>query len=205
MKMRARRWFWSGCLLVFLAGVNSAQAFYNPNSGRWLTRDPIEEEEGENLYLFTRNAPIWLIDIDGRQLAPGMCVICGQPAFGMHKCIPLPPPSDKPCGKHVSRATYPSSKWYRFVDNCATRVCTPHTFIILADGNRLDHGGDGKGEDHWSSSIQTIFIPNSADCAEFSECLKKHYQKAKDKGYSSFGNNCHVAKAAIEECGGSKR
>lgn len=39
--------------LVFLA--NSAQAHYDPNIGRWLSRDSIEENGGANLYGFVGN------------------------------------------------------------------------------------------------------------------------------------------------------
>jgi len=39
--------------LVFLA--NSAQAHYDPNVGRWLSRDPIAERGGVNLYGFVGN------------------------------------------------------------------------------------------------------------------------------------------------------
>jgi uncharacterized protein RhaS with RHS repeats len=35
-----------------------AQAFYNPSSGRWLSRDPIEEKGGKNLYGFVYNSPV---------------------------------------------------------------------------------------------------------------------------------------------------
>ncbi|NJO21424.1 MAG: hypothetical protein HC838_17205 [Spirulinaceae cyanobacterium RM2_2_10] len=39
-----------------LLGVVSAQAFYNPESGRWLNRDPIEEQGGNNLYISVNNS-----------------------------------------------------------------------------------------------------------------------------------------------------
>ncbi len=40
--------------------------FYNPESGRWLNRDPIEEKGGYNIYAFVGNWTINLVDIDGR-------------------------------------------------------------------------------------------------------------------------------------------
>ena len=46
--------------LVFLA--NSAQAHYDPNVGRWLSRDPIMEEGGVNLYGFVGNNPLNGVD-----------------------------------------------------------------------------------------------------------------------------------------------
>ena len=39
--------------------------FYSPTLGRWLTRDPIGEEGGANLYGFVRNNPANLIDLLG--------------------------------------------------------------------------------------------------------------------------------------------
>lgn len=42
---------------------------YNPQAGRWISRDPIGEEGGENLYCFVKNQVIWSTDIIGlRQL-----------------------------------------------------------------------------------------------------------------------------------------
>jgi RHS repeat-associated protein len=39
--------------------------FYNPAMGRWLSRDPIGERGGENLYEFVRNRPNLMIDPKG--------------------------------------------------------------------------------------------------------------------------------------------
>lgn len=47
-----------------------AGAYYNPSTGRWLSRDPIEEEGGLNLYGFCLNDPItkWdYLGLDPRQ------------------------------------------------------------------------------------------------------------------------------------------
>lgn len=46
------------CLLLGLGVVlipGTGQCFYNPNSGRWLSRDPAGEKGGRNLYAFVRN------------------------------------------------------------------------------------------------------------------------------------------------------
>ena len=39
--------------------------FYSPELMRWLNRDPIEEQGGENLYAFCKNNPIFAHDISG--------------------------------------------------------------------------------------------------------------------------------------------
>ena len=52
--------------LVFLA--NSAQAHYDPNIGRWLSRDPIAERGGVNLYGFVKNDAINNWDLLGLEI-----------------------------------------------------------------------------------------------------------------------------------------
>ncbi|MEQ1935472.1 MAG: RHS repeat-associated core domain-containing protein [Fimbriimonadaceae bacterium] len=42
---------------VFTIAAHEAQAFYNPSTGRWLSRDPIEERGGNNHYAFVVNNP----------------------------------------------------------------------------------------------------------------------------------------------------
>jgi hypothetical protein len=44
----------------------TAQCFYNPSTGRWLSRDPVEETGGLNVYVFVGNQPINKTDRDGR-------------------------------------------------------------------------------------------------------------------------------------------
>jgi RHS repeat-associated protein len=46
--------------------------YYNPSTGRWLSRDPITERGGMNLYGFVRNHPVMSVDRDGRaEIPPG--------------------------------------------------------------------------------------------------------------------------------------
>ena len=46
--------------------VHACQAFYNPSTGRWLTRDPLGERGGVNLQGFVHNNPLGIVDPDGR-------------------------------------------------------------------------------------------------------------------------------------------
>jgi hypothetical protein len=69
-------------LLCVLLG-QQAQAFYNPNSGRWLNRDPIEERGGHNQYAFVANKAIESFDFLGlRKLRPS-CKCCCECAEGI--------------------------------------------------------------------------------------------------------------------------
>ena len=67
-------------LIVALALILSAplvQAFYNPSTGRWLSRDPAGERGGENLFGFVSNQPqnwcdnLGLAAWDYSELPPG--------------------------------------------------------------------------------------------------------------------------------------
>ena len=62
-----RKWTTAVSVLVLGWSVVDAQAFYNPNTGRWLNRDPIGERGGPNLYGFVSNDPIDALDSDGRE------------------------------------------------------------------------------------------------------------------------------------------
>ena len=47
--------------------------FYNPSTGRWLSRDPIEETGGLNVYGLVANTPVNDFDVDGLKCGPGCC------------------------------------------------------------------------------------------------------------------------------------
>ena len=70
---------------------------YSPSTGRWLSRDPVEEQGGRDLYAFARNQPVSRIDPDGRAdiETPTICPKCGQsvnPVNGSCGCQPPPAP-----------------------------------------------------------------------------------------------------------------
>jgi len=75
-------------LTLLLLGVSlrrEAQAFYNPNTGRWLNRDPVGERGGVNLLAFVNNAVTGHVDELGR----GPVATTGAPAGNMVE-VPLP-------------------------------------------------------------------------------------------------------------------
>ena len=49
-------------LLLFLAAAPRAAAVYDPEQGRWLSRDPIGEDGGLNLYGYVGNDPLNWVD-----------------------------------------------------------------------------------------------------------------------------------------------
>jgi RHS repeat-associated protein len=55
--------------------------FYDPNTQRWLNRDPIGEKGGGNLYVFVDNSPVNLLDATGR--VPLLPVLIGVGVAGL--------------------------------------------------------------------------------------------------------------------------
>ena len=54
------------CCLFWLGTSPGGWCFYNPTTGRWLSRDPIGERGGRNLYGLVGNSPIATIDPVGK-------------------------------------------------------------------------------------------------------------------------------------------
>ena len=64
--------------------------FLRPAIGRWLNRDPIEEEGGENLYAFCINAPTILFDVEGmwfRELSNFCAGVGDSLTFGITRLL----------------------------------------------------------------------------------------------------------------------
>jgi hypothetical protein len=58
-----------GCAAALLF-AQSALAFYNPSTGRWLSRDPLGKSGGLNAYAFVANQPLSWIDSKGLYSEP---------------------------------------------------------------------------------------------------------------------------------------
>jgi uncharacterized protein RhaS with RHS repeats len=52
-------------VVLVLLGLTEARAFYNPTTGRWISRDPIGELGGKNLYTFVGNNSVSRVDAQG--------------------------------------------------------------------------------------------------------------------------------------------
>jgi RHS repeat-associated protein len=97
--------------------------YYSPRLGRWLSRDPIGEKGGANLYAFLRNCPTSKIDPDGRvdpgydPIDPGKPMWPGGP-------IPAQGPSTAP----------PSNRIHGCVDAFLTYVVGNGEPLEFGDG-----------------------------------------------------------------------
>jgi hypothetical protein len=59
-------------LIAWLLLPQTGHCFYNPSTGRWLSRDLIEEQGGLNLFTFCRNNPFSYVDATGLQAFIGI-------------------------------------------------------------------------------------------------------------------------------------
>jgi len=66
-----------GIMLAALLFTQAAYAFYNPSTGRWLNRDPIEERGGANLYAALANRLLDIVDPLGHIGYGWECLLCG--------------------------------------------------------------------------------------------------------------------------------
>jgi len=70
--------------------------YYDPSTGRWLSRDPIEEAGGPNLSAFVGNDPVGHVDTDGRQSYAlsgyGWYWAYENGHWVYHSTLPPPPP-----------------------------------------------------------------------------------------------------------------
>ena len=63
--------------LILGSSAFQALAYYHPDEGRWLSRDPIGETGGKCLYVFVKNDPMNHCDALGLLALDGQCsLIC---------------------------------------------------------------------------------------------------------------------------------
>jgi hypothetical protein len=70
---------------AMLALPRTAYSFYNPNQGRWLSRDPIQERGGVNVYACLKNSAI--SEFDRLGLAGCYCCECAEEIW-LDKIVP---------------------------------------------------------------------------------------------------------------------
>ncbi|MEI7728083.1 MAG: RHS repeat-associated core domain-containing protein [Verrucomicrobiota bacterium] len=130
-------------LAGFIAASYSACAFYDTHIGRWISRDPIEEAGGLNIYGFTKNSPIQFVDKlgmfvtanpnDAWNLFSAACPLCnGQRYNSFKSCC---------CnGKIVSRQPIDSGVIaFRWSGNVPTPSGNPYHAWLTWPGGSIDN------------------------------------------------------------------
>jgi len=170
-----RRWV-TVVTLFWITATLSAQAFYNPNSGRWLNRDPIEEKIEPALFVFSKNSPIHSID--------------GLGLFSLFITFHFDtPPSSMPRGHYNNPGVTASSlfaldqgTWVPCAPACKKLVGTQMALKIetwFRQGANLDMVNEAghtlleHENGHHDISISTLAVPVDADLNRLlNKCLK---------------------------------
>jgi RHS repeat-associated protein len=187
--------------------------YYNPTTGRWITRDPIGEVGGSGLYRFVANSPSLKVDLLGLfdcvTTCAQQCRWAGHYAGGcVVKCVEAqkecPEYQQTSCGALITRAAYPKYKWYLCGVDLITRICTPHQFIQTEDGDVHDFGGSGYGADHWTATSRPIYPRIGVSCDEFTACIRGFFDDMnRNEKYDPLSNNCQdAARRALRKCEG---
>jgi RHS repeat-associated protein len=151
---------------------------YNPKLGRWLSRDPIEEGGGINLYGYVLNSPTSQTDrlglvtfIHGYLLLPNAGP--GGQVAGMYHMRPLD--EHDPIGGFFTKLLSMIGGGY-----------CEHHFLLLSDGTALSHGGNTDARP--GDVVIPFTIPRSIDLKKFNETLKKNWPDLNT--YNTVSNNC---------------
>lgn len=159
--------------------------WHNSTTGRWLSRDPIEEAGGLNQYSFSCNQPIDAADPLGLMIMPSTA------------WSSLPSKGNKEIGTIHSR---PMDNGIPLTSSMLSHVAhgyADHFFLVLNDGSRFSFGGSS---DPRPGDVKVpLRIPESIDDKKFKECLKRHWPK--DESYNFLINNCRQGmNEAIKKC-----
>lgn len=99
-------WLWLALMFGLLTST-PVRAFYNPQTGLWLNRDPFKEKGGMNLYGFVANDPNDRIDLLGQNYY----IIIEEGSCGVHHRVLI---GDDGCGNCYTVEIYPEVKtWYQ--------------------------------------------------------------------------------------------
>lgn len=181
--MRMKAVLMMALLLLGLALGREAQAFYNPSTGRWLSRDPIEERGGVNPVGFIRNNPVrtWdylgLLPVEDFFTRAERCVLCAGIQYDPLRecCIQDQVHKDKATGTGVKRCSY------RPVD--PSQFYLAHTWVQWDGGsagfNAPGNPGQWASPDLYSGSTgggvscdETELSPCKYDLEKFKNCIK---------------------------------
>jgi len=196
--------------------------YYNPSSGRWASRDPIEEDGGMNLYAMIGNSAIGAIDYLGLDFPPGGFFPPGDPGIPdiLFPAPVIPPDAKVPEGYRGFLVCQRPLHADDCIDKCVNQAGSGHKFIKYIDPNGKEEGWgvyrSGKvKEKTMSCPIAVKCVPSngklqygkgnngktgkSATIEEIRDCLDKHPALGK---YSPPLNDCrHFAGRAAMACG----
>lgn len=134
--------------ILWIAMNQTAHAFYNPSSGRWLNRDPLGELGGLNLYGFVYNDPVQRFDPFGLESGPYGYPYWPPPippSMPYYPPPPKPPPQTDPVGFAICRRDFESdgSIVDAVVMGIGNMAGGQHTYVHYKECNKCPTQGWG--------------------------------------------------------------
>ena len=140
--------------IAIITTPSIARAFYNPEQGRWLSRDPLEEIGGRNLYGALAGDNINKIDRDGRVAVVDDAIIAAA-VGGIIACTTAIAWLESPSGKQAISDIVAAAKSVadaiaegvkKAADKCqrclrSTKNCKPCTPVVGSIRYRVDKIG----------------------------------------------------------------
>ena len=209
-------------LIAWLLATQTALCFYNASTGRWLSRDPIGEQGGVNLYQFVRNSTVDRTDRLGLDInvitGPVHCDLCGGKVYN----------SQKACcrqGKIISRteteevmltfrkANLPGGGFAYTVGGKS------HCSVTTSEGEtgqgKMGAGVPGQGAEGCACTLFTEMVDHTGQSKEsgvinvkvkVNKCcfLSKVEKHQKEGPWVPLINDCNtIMRDAVESCGGN--
>jgi RHS repeat-associated protein len=196
--------------------------YYSPALGRWMSRDPIEEQGGLNLYGFVNNDPVNKWDKDGREVFESITIKRKKILWLslLKSKIGKTSAPDDPYGHWWFEFDNESYGWWPKdgVSLFETLTGVPGQLngtdrmyeSGISTGNRDGHHGDvgdvefhpkrkNRGKLKYGTAIGT-----PCGCVtefQVKDCLRKFAQNYSGKWSYPWGNNCHsFQRAAMRDC-----
>ena len=174
--------------------------FYSPRIARWLTRDPIEEDGGLNLYAFCGNNPIVLSD----KLGNNIYLFTGNDSGGwlndkVHQSVGVDIWSDK--GRRIGRTSF------TFAYNGNWKWNVPRLTWLGFPGFSLPgYFMEGKIEER-KPPVGVVVAEKKTSCREDREWLKRMRDRVGEKDVYSVGrHNCrNFSQSGFEAAPGERK
>lgn len=120
--------------IVLCLAALDAHAFYNPQTDRWLSRDPIAEDGGRNLYGFGNNDAINKLDPNGKTVWWD-CVACAAALVGKFGG------TYAGCAAGCSESSSPGYPYGQCLSDCLTSMMKPCELWKSFKGNPAERVG----------------------------------------------------------------
>lgn len=173
---------------------------YNPADGRWISRDPIGERGGDNLYAMVYNDPVSVSDLLGKMILPNYTNCLGFALTGQ-SLIAVQPDKNQSMEDYVKKYTESCKKVETIIDCSYKKPCVSILIVFrtiktykgdpwkdpqewgglsVNDPNLVDFHGvrnDGRGWKEIQEKRPIFSKPRDVDMSKNSICMDTDFKK----------------------------